>query len=246
MSATTTSATPRVWDTFLTERDHARIARQPAERKGVGVRPALLMVDLYRWVFGDAPRPLLEAIDDWPGACGLDAWDAIPQIQRLLADARSLGIPVVHISGSDAMPGWKQPTIAPGPRASEDEAMHDRRRRRYDLVDEIGPIPGEPVLRKVAPSAFWGTPLVGLLNGLRVDTVVVAGESTSGCVRATVVDAKSNRFKVLIPEPCVFDRDQASHAINLYDMNQKYADVVPLDEVLDYLRHASAERDPAI
>ena len=103
-------------------------------------------------------------------------------------------------------------------------------------MDGLTPIDGEVVLRKTAPSAFWGTPLVGHLISLGVDTLVVAGESTSGCVRATVVDGKSSRFRVLIPEPCVFDRDEASHAINLYDLDQKYADVLPLDEVLDYLR----------
>ena len=67
------------------------------------------------------------------------------------------------------------------------------------------------------------------------EVVVVCGESTSGCVRATVVDAKSHRFKVLIPEPCVFDRDEASHAINLYDMDQKYADVLSIQETLEQL-----------
>jgi nicotinamidase-related amidase len=76
---------------------------------------------------------------------------------------------------------------------------------------------------------------MGLLTGMRVDTVVVAGESTSGCVRATVVDAKSNRLRVLVPEECVFDRDEACHAVNLFDMNEKYADVIPLSEVLEYL-----------
>jgi nicotinamidase-related amidase len=64
---------------------------------------------------------------------------------------------------------------------------------------------------------------------------VVAGESTSGCVRATVVDGKSFRYRVLIPEECVFDRHEAAHAINLFDMDQKYADVVPLDEAIRYL-----------
>jgi maleamate amidohydrolase len=222
----------RVWDPFLTEQDRARAARQPNERKGVGQRPALLLVDLYRWVFGDAPEPLLDAIESWPGSCGLAGWEALPHIQRLLGEARRLGIPVVHVSGSDGMPGWRHPT----PRATADApALADRRARRYDIVDEVAPIDGEVVLRKVAPSAFWGTPLAGHLVNLGVDTLIVAGESTSGCVRATVVDAKSYRYRIVVPEPCVFDRDQASHAINLYDLDQKYADVVDLEEVLTYL-----------
>jgi maleamate amidohydrolase len=84
----------------------------------------------------------------------------------------------------------------------------------------------------VAPSAFWGTPMLGLLNFLKIDTLIVGGESTSGCVRATVVDATSYRYRVIVVEECVYDRTEASHAINLFDMNQKYADVLPLAEVV--------------
>jgi len=226
--------TERVWDRFLSEGDRQRNVVQPAARKGAGTKPALLLVDLYRWVFGDEPQPLLEAIESWPGSCGLNGWTALPHIQALLAEARSLGHPVVHVSGFDGMPGWRDPH--PRARASEDPAMADRRRRRYDIVDEVAPLPGEVVLRKVAPSAFWGTPLIGHLVSLGVDTLVVAGESTSGCVRATVVDGKSHRFRMLVPEPCVFDRDDASHAINLYDLDQKYADVIGLAEAIAYLR----------
>jgi nicotinamidase-related amidase len=223
----------RVWDAFLTERDRERAAAQPAVRKGGGARPALLLVDLYRWVFGDRPEPLVEAIRSWPGSCGPVAWDALPHIQRLLAAAREMEIPVVHLTGSDAIPGWRD--VHPRGGSVEDHGLAERRKRRYDIVDEVAPAPGESVIRKAAPSAFWGTPLTGHLVSLGVDTVVVAGESTSGCVRATVVDAKSHRYKVIVPEECVFDRDEAPHAINLFDMDQKYADVIPLDEVIDYM-----------
>lgn len=226
--------TERVWDRFLSERDRARGDLEPARRKGAGAKPALLMVDLYRWAFGDAPEPLLEAIKTWPGSCGLAGWEALPHIERLLGEARALGIPVVHITGMPGVPGWRDTTPRGGKR--EDPAAQERLGRRYDIMDGVTPIEGEVVLRKVSPSAFWGTPLVGHLVSLGIDTLVIAGESTSGCVRATVVDGKSHRFKVIVPEPCVFDRDEASHAINLYDMDQKYADVVPLDDALDYLR----------
>lgn len=226
--------TERVWDRFLSDRDRARNAIQPAFRKGAGTRPVLLMVDLYRWAFGDERQPLLEAIEEWPGSCGEAGWDAIPHIQRVLHRTRELGIPVVHISGWAGMGGWR--TL----RRANDLDVSDKIARRYDLMPETGPLESEVVMRKVSPSAFHGTPLVDHLVGLGADTVVVCGESTSGCVRATVVDAKSHRFKVLIPEPCVFDRDEASHAINLYDMDQKYADVLPVDEVLAYLEGVAA------
>src|SRR3954447_15573937 len=74
----------RVWDRFLSEQDRARAAAQPAMRKGGGQRPALLLVDLYREVFGDRPQPLLEAMEDWPNSCGLNGWEALPHIGALL------------------------------------------------------------------------------------------------------------------------------------------------------------------
>ncbi len=104
----------------------------------------------------------------------------------------------------------------------------------------MAPLDGELVIRKAAPSAFWGTPLAGLLTGLGIDTLVVAGETTSGCVRATVVDAKSHRYRVVIPEPCVFDRSEASHALSLFDLDQKYADVVSLEKALSYVAKAGS------
>jgi nicotinamidase-related amidase len=239
--------TERVWDRFLTNQDRARAAAQPAIMKGGGSRPVLLLVDLYRWVFGDEPQPLLDAIRSWPGSCGLAGWNALPHIQRILAEARELGVPVVHMTGLEGMPGWRD--VNPRGGGSADPAGADRKRRRYEIVDEVAPIDGEVVLRKTSPSAFWGTPLIGHLTALRADTVVVAGEATSGCVRATVVDAKSHRLKVIVPEECVFDRDEASHAINLFDMHEKYADVIPLDQAIAYLRSTTSagavQREPA-
>jgi nicotinamidase-related amidase len=111
----------------------------------------------------------------------------------------------------------------------------ERRQRKWDIIDEVAPLPGETVLRKASPSAFWGTPLAGHLNYHGVDTIITCGESTSGCVRASVVDGCTYRYRMIVVEECVFDRHQAAHAINLFDMNQKYADVVPLAEVLEYL-----------
>ena len=116
--------------------------------------------------------------------------------------------------------------------------MADRRRRAYDIVDEVAPLPGEMVFRKAAPSGFFGTPLAPHLNYLRADTVLIAGESTSGCVRATVVDGHSYRFRMAVVEECVFDRHQATHALNLFDMDQKYADVLSIEEVLPAIRSA--------
>ena len=231
----------RIWDSFLTETDKRHIALYPARRKSLGNRPALLLVDLYRGAFGEEPEPLLETVKKWPLSCGMAGWTALPHIQRLLASARSAGIPVIHLTGLYDVAGWREGTPT-GPSSADETTAAARRRRRYEIVDELAPLPDELVLRKSAPSAFAGTPLLACLQGMDVDTVIVAGESTSGCVRASVVDARTYRYKTLVVEQCVFDRHEAAHAINLFDIDQKYADVVGIDEAASYLERTAAQR----
>lgn|SRR5579871_914322 len=229
----------RVWERFLTDEDKAHLAASKHRTVNFGTRPAFLMIDLYRGVFGDEPLPLLEGIKTWPGYCGMPAWNALPHIQELLAVSREVGIPVIHITGlGDAgMPGWSEAAHRDyPPREATDPAAVERARRQFDIVTELTPRPGEVVLKKASPSAFWGTPLVGQLRYLDVDTLIVAGESTSGCVRASVVEGCTNRFRMQVVEECVFDRHQAAHAMNLFDMNQKYADVISLSTAITYLR----------
>ncbi len=232
----------RVWDRFLTEQDRAHLAMGTPRSVGFGNKPALLLVDLYRWVFGDRPEPILESIKTWPGSCGLAGWNALPSIQSVLSTAREVGIPIIHITGLDGsgVEPWSFRREGERTENMSPEAR-DRRKRRFDIVDEVKPLPGEAFLRKTSPSSFWGTPLIGHLNYLDVDTLITCGESTSGCVRASVVDGCTNRFRMIVVEECVFDRHEAAHAINLFDMNQKYADVLPLAEVLKYLRSWQAE-----
>jgi nicotinamidase-related amidase len=241
----------RVWDPFLTEQDKAHVAQAKDRRIGVGTRPAILNIDLYRWVFGDEPLPLLDGVKLWPGYTGMMGWNAIPHIQRLLGEARAAGVPVCYVTGlvdeDSGVTGWNEAIHGDRGRRSfsGDPAAQDRYQRRYDIVGEVAPQPGDVVLRKTAPSAFWGTPLMAELNRLDVDTLIVTGESTSGCVRASVVEAASYRFKVQVVEQCVFDRHEACHAINLFDMHQKYADVISIDEAVDYLHSLkSGAREP--
>jgi maleamate amidohydrolase len=232
----------RVWDRFLTEQDKQHVAVSGYRRVGFGKRPALLMIDLYRWVFGDRPQPLMDAIKEWPGSCGLAGWDALPHIQSLLAVARDVEIPVVHVTGlpehESGVKGWSSALGGRG-RAGylgSSTPDDDKRSRMYDIIDELAPLAGEAFLRKASPSAFSGTPLIAHLNHLDVDTIIVAGESTSGCVRASVVDGCASRYRMVVVEECVFDRHQAAHAMNLFDMHQKYADVLPLVEVQEWMR----------
>ena len=221
----------RIWDKFLTDQDKAHIARQPPVERGLGERPVLLMVDLYRNAFGDERKPLLEAIETLPSSCGEAGWDALPHIQRLLNAARELPIPVIHITGLPALPSWREERLVDGRGADA-----DLRARQFEILPDVGPVNNEVVLQKSAPSAFWGTPLAGHLNHLGADSLIVAGETTSGCVRATVVDACSLRYKVTVVEDCVFDRTEAAHAINLFDMAHKYADVIGIAAAIDRLR----------
>ena len=232
--------TERVWDRFLTAQDKEHLKTSGDRKIGIGTRPAILNIDLYRGVFGDAEMPLMEGVKLWPGYCGPAGWKTVPHIQRLLKAARAAGIPVLHVTGllpeESGVPGWSE-ALHPRRRksASTDAAAKARHARRYDIIDEAAPLPGEVVLKKSAPSAFFGTPLMAQLNNLHIDTLIVAGESTSGCVRASVIDAASNRFRVQVVEDCVFDRHEACHAINLFDMNQKYADVISIDEAVSII-----------
>jgi nicotinamidase-related amidase len=113
--------------------------------------------------------------------------------------------------------------------------------RGYDFVAEVAPREGDVLLPKKHPSAFFGTALASHLIDLHADTVVVTGCTTSGCVRGTVVDAFAYNFKVVVPEECVYDRGATSHAVNLFDMSEKYADVAPAAEVIAALERIAAK-----
>jgi nicotinamidase-related amidase len=201
------------------------------------MKPAVLNIDNYRSVAGDEPEPILEQIKTWPGAMGYAAWDALDNIADLLTSAREAGMPIAHVHGlpdSAGMPDRARDTSEMTP-----EEL-DRYNRRYDFMPQAMPMKGEIVLEKSSASAFFSTPLMAALNAKDVDTLIITGESTSGCVRASVIDAKSYRFNVVIAEECVYDRHQACHAINLFDMDQKYATVLPLAEIKEWIAQWSA------
>ena len=154
----------RVWDKFLSEADREHVEVSGHTERGFGSRPALLMIDLYRWVFGDRPQPLMEAIKEWPGSCGMAGWESLPHIQRLLATAREVGMPVVHVTGlpesESGVIGWSSSGRKNFGRAGY-MGGGSNREGMYDIMPEVAPIEGEAFLRKTAPSAFWGTPVAG-------------------------------------------------------------------------------------
>lgn len=187
---------------------------------GFGEAPALLIVDFVNGfndpnMFGGGNIP-----------------QAIANTKRLLAFAREKSLPVCFTrvvyadDGSDAgVFCMKAPTL----RVLTEESHASQ------VVDDLRPQHGELVLRKTQPSAFFGTDLAPWLIRQRVDTLLITGATTSGCVRATVVDSMSYNFRTIVVADGVGDRAEGPHEANLFDMRQKYADLHTTDEVMQRL-----------
>lgn len=194
-------------------------------RVGFGERPAVLVVDMTR-AFVEDRFPLGSSKAGEPCA---------QAIRRLLDAARPLGVPILYARYDafqvDAEWGrW----LDKGTGAEPDSPM--RSPEAHEIVDLLEPKPGDVVVTKAKPSAFFGTQLASVLTYFGVDTTIVTGMVTSGCVRATVVDAFSHNYRVIVPLECVADRSETAHQMNLFDMDMKYADVLPVVDVLDHLK----------
>ena len=202
----------------------------------LGQRPALLAVDLYNLVFEGGPRPPHELVKEHKSSCGIYAHEAIGPIRELLRCARSKRVPVIYTTTETR--GEVKPA---GVHATNRQAAK-LPTNAYEIRDEFRPEPDDLVIYKERASAFFGTALVAHLHRLGADSLVVCGESTSGCVRASVVDAYSYGFHTAVVEECCFDRSLLSHKINLFDLHHKYADVMRLDEVKDHLERERPRR----
>jgi nicotinamidase-related amidase len=191
---------------------------------GLGARPAVIVVDLITG-FTDP---------GYPTGTGLDA--VVANTRTLLDQARGLGLPVLFTTIAFAPDGvegrvWRQKMPALECLAEGSDAVR---------VDQrLGRLPAEPVVVKRAASAFGGTGLSATLVGLGADSLVVAGASTSGCVRATVVDACMAGYPTVVPVECVGDRHPGAHEANLFDLQAKYADVRTLAEASRLLETAT-------
>jgi maleamate amidohydrolase len=194
-------------------------------RTGFGERPGVLVIDMA------------VAFNDPAYKVGADQTPAVEEIARLLPAARAAGVPVYftttayHPDGRDGgMFMEKIPALA-------ELQLGDP---CVDIDPRIAPAEGEHVIVKKYTSSFLGTNLLSLLVYDRVDTLIITGCSTSGCVRAAAIDGVSFGFRIVVPETCVSDRAEGPHYANLFDINAKYGDVIPLEEVLTYLssRHA--------
>jgi maleamate amidohydrolase len=196
-------------------------------RTGFGERPAVLVIDMA------------VAFNDPSYKVGADQTPAVAAIATLLPVAREAGAPVYftttayHSDGRDA-----------GMFARKIPALLELQlgERAVEIDPRLAPAKGEHVIYKKYASSFFGTNLLSLLVYDQVDTLILTGCSTSGCVRAAAIDAVSYGFRVVVPETCVSDRAEGPHYANLFDINAKYGDVLPLEEVIGYLRSLVARQ----
>jgi maleamate amidohydrolase len=194
-------------------------------RMGFGKRPAVLVVDMQN----DFVDP------NSPSTCAPMITGTIAPQQQLLNKARSKGVPIFYTQGLIS-PGRVEEGLWPLKfRSHRDGLCQIEGTKGADIIEELYPLPGDVVIIKRRPSAFFCTDLDIFLRGLNIDTILITGTSISGCVRATVTDAFSLNYRSIIVRECVADRNTYSAEANLFDMDSKYADVVSLEAALLYL-----------
>lgn len=214
------------WSKFLSD-DEQVIVSKFENSVPFGGSVALLVVDVYEKAFGSASSiSHAQRGTPRPSGCGLDGRGALPKITALVEAFRKYGSPIAFTTGSLEI------EAALGAATRRPRTPADFEEDGYRIRSEVRPLPGDWIVQKPMASAFFGTALNTWLTQRRIDTVVVAGESTSGCIRATVVDAFSHGYRVHVAADAVFDRIAVSHAASLLDMHMKYASVSDTSEVL--------------
>lgn len=212
-----------VWESYLTEDDKKSFgARRFRQTKGPGARTALLIIDMQNTAMG-YDKPIWEQLDEYPSSCGLHAWKAIPHQQKLLAAARASGMPVIftkHIF---------KPHMA--------LSSSPQRANTYmtDIPQEVAMVSGDILVEKQTASAFAYTNLPLILRQHGIDGLLVCGNSTSGCVRATCVDGNGAGYRMQVVEEACFDRIEMSHAAAIFDMQFKIADVISTERALEII-----------
>jgi len=206
----------------LADRDLADDYRQAGFGRplGIGGRPALIVVD-FAQAYVDPESPLYAGVEEVREVAA-----------RLLGVARRVSIPVFH-SRVEYQPGG----IDGGVFYRKIAALKcfDRGSPLGNFADGMEPVAGETVITKQYASAFFNTPLADALTAAGVDTLIICGLTTSGCVRATAVDAIQHGFVPVVARDAVGDRDSAPHEANLFDLENKYADVVASSEIVAVL-----------
>jgi len=218
------------WDGIISDDEIRRYEAAGFGGKAtLGSRPCLLIIDVQYRTVGTTPMPFWDSVKEFPTSCGDAGWSAVANIAPLLSTFRERGWPVIY------------PYVAPkvaqdfGRLAEKAPALMTVAERGYEFVAEVAPSPKDLLLPKRHPSAFFGTPLMSYLMNFGADTLVVTGCTTSGCVRASVVDAFSYNLRVLVPHDAVYDRSPTAHAVNLFDMASKYANVTSTEDAMQAL-----------
>lgn len=219
------------WDGIISEEEQrAYNAAGFGRPTGIGKRPALLIIDVQYRTAGSKPMPFWDAIKEYPTSCGDVAWAAIHNIRAILDVFREREWPVLY------------PYVAPklafdaGRLSDKVPAIMNIADKGYEFVSQIAPTDKDILLPKKHPSAFFGTPLASYLINVGADSLIVTGCSTSGCVRGSVVDGFAYNFRALVPHDAVYDRSATSHAVNLFDIASKYADVMSTTDTIGALR----------
>lgn len=224
-------ATTGGWRLLVPEADRRvyETAGFGAASQELGARPAVLVIDVTWGFVGTRGLGREAAAAEYRNSCGPAAWEAIPAVQGLIALGREHDMPVIYTKGRSqidvgSLGQWSAKNVRAAEDLEKGAAVHE-------IVPEVAPDAGDLVIEKDKPSGFFGTSLLSHLIRLGVDSVLVAGCTTSGCVRATVVDAFSYNLAVTVIEDAVFDRGELPHAVNLFDMQAKYAQVARLEDV---------------
>lgn len=229
------SSATKPWAGVIPESDLASFRREfadPDRALSAGRSPAVVVVDMTK-AFVDSLYPTGWSETGQP---------ALKANARLLTEARLAGIPIFYTKAYADPEHRRRPAERGRWKLNGDPTPLAPGTPPGDVIpDEIAPGPDDIVIDKGGkPSAFFGTPLASYLIHEGCDTVIVTGMVTSGCVRATVLDAFQHNFHVIVPFECSADRSQISHKVSLFDMHMKYADVVSLDETVDYLGSVAA------
>ena len=229
------------WEDVIPKRD-LKLYAPYARESFVGPSPAFLAIDLYNAVYNGGSGQPVDLDPIYPNTCGIFAHQAIAPTKRLFSAVRAAGLPVFYCTQETRPQNRPQGAVStrrslPLPTGQVED---------FAIRNDFAPEPSDVIICKQRASVFHGTPFLSHLNLLGVRSLIVCGESTSGCVRASCVDAYSLGFHVSIVEECTFDRSELTHKVNLFDMHHKYCDVMNLDEVVAHLNLAKRKRSAHI